>query len=145
MNLYTLSFIFLFFGIYPVSHSAKKNLPVLRQGKHKLTLHWIGWKNPGKADVIKKSENLYTIRGEQLSKTNKDFLKIQGTLEVTASGELVFSGAISSMANGVNGNKRCEKFGTYHFRSFPKASCWRLQEMTSCEGNGKVDYIDIYY
>lgn len=119
--------------------------PVLRQGKHNLTLHWIGWKNPGKAEVVKKSERLYTIRGEQRSKVNADFLKIQGTLELSATGELLFSGAISSKVNGVNGNKLCEKFGSYHFRSLPKTNCWRLQEMTSCEGVGKVDYIDIYY
>jgi hypothetical protein len=116
----------------------------LREGAHNLTLQWVGWDKPGKAQVHKNTDGTYSIEGEQKGKDG--FVTIKGTLKQGASDkELIFDGDIKTMEKTINNGQVCEKHGTYHFLAKDKRKYWRLQEMDNCEGNNVVDYVDIYF
>lgn len=116
----------------------------LREGTHNLTLQWISWDKPGKAQIKKNSDGTFAISGKQTGKEG-DFVTIEGTLTVVKFEEMTFNGTIKTNYSGVNNGEVCEKTGTYHFLVKGARKYWRLQEMDNCEGNNVVDYVDIFF
>lgn len=117
----------------------------IREGRHNFTLQWIGWDNPGKAQISKKSDGTYTIKGEQRNVDSAEFVTIDGTLKVLTPRELLFEGTIQSKINYLNKGEVCDRTGTYHFFAKGTRKYWRLQEMENCQGNNAVDYVDIFF
>ncbi len=115
----------------------------LREGKHNFTLQWVGWHNPGKVLISKRSDGLFNVKGEQRS--SEGFVTIDGTLKVLSPQELLFEGTIQTMEKSLNKGEVCEKKGVYHFLAKGARKYWRLQEMDNCEGNNVVDYVDIFF
>jgi hypothetical protein len=139
----------MFAALAPASHAQQKaaSTGVLREGAHMLSVQWISWDNlkqAGKAQVHKKEGDLYNIKGEQRSKDGKDFVTIDGTLQVTSPTELLFKGTIRTQVSDENQGNLCEKTGTYHFLTTQGRKYWRLQEMYNCDKNS-VDYVDIFF
>jgi len=116
----------------------------LREGSHNLTLQWISWDKPGKAQIKKNSDGTFSINGKQTGEKG-DFVTIEGTLTVVTFAEMTFKGTIQTKYSGVNNGEVCEKTGTYHFLVKGARKYWRLQEMDNCEGNNVVDYVDIFF
>jgi hypothetical protein len=123
-----------------------QQLTPLRTGKHKLSLQWISWEEMGTATIGAADKNgTRKIKGAQHSKTNTDYLEIEGTLRESTGRELIFEGKILIQAADINKGELCRREGTYHFKVTGKRKYWRLQEMENCEGNNVTDYVDIYF
>jgi len=127
------------------SYCAHAQQEPLQEGVHNFTLQWIGWNSPGKVQIDKKENSIYTIKGEQRSADKTEFATITGTLQVLSARELLFEGKIQTRTNDNNNGEVCDKTGTYHFLATGDRKYWRLQEMDNCEGNNVVDYVDIYF
>lgn len=117
----------------------------IRLGAHNLTLQWISWDEPGKAEVTFEGGNRYRIVGEQRSKENDDYLTIDGTLIPQDERTFQFEGRIAYQVSHNNGGEVCVKEGPLHFKASGKRKYWRLQEKTNCEGGMLTDYVDIYF
>jgi len=120
-------------------------LPALREGTHAITYQVIGWDQPGKVTIKKITDGTFKVSGGQKSKNNKDYLKIDGKLQVVNDRELIFNGEILTRASDINGGMECKRSGAYHFKATGKRKYYRLQEMINCEGGMTTDYIDIYF
>jgi len=118
--------------------------PLIRTGNHNLTLQWISWDQPGTVTISDMGNSTYTIVGGQLSKTNKDYININGIIKVVSKNELQFEGSITSFIADNDNGKVCEKKGKYVFKATGTRKYWRLQQMASCGGE-TVDYVDIYF
>lgn len=121
------------------------NLPALREGTHAVTHQMISWDAPGKVTIKKLADGQYSVAGGQKSKKNGDYLKINGTLQVVNSRELIFQGEILTKITGINKDTECKRSGEYHFKATGKRKYYRLQEMTNCEGGMTTEYVDIYF
>lgn len=118
----------------------------LREGKHNFTLQWISWDNPGKVTITKQTDSTYSVKGEQRSYDDSNFVSIDGVLKVINARELIFDGVIFTQVTHINEGKVCERKGTYHFLAKGTRRYWRLQEMDNCGGAGHAtDYVDIYF
>jgi len=109
-------------------------------------LQWIGWEHPGKV-IIKKIQNTktFSIKGEQKSKDNDDYVTIEGVITLAKDKELKFKGKIVSRVHHLNKGEPCIKEGEFTFKAYGSRKYWRLVEMDNCEANQVVDYIDIYF
>lgn len=125
----------------PADTPAGNNLPDI-SGTHNLTLQWISWDRPGKAQIKKTGENTYTIKGSQTGNNQK--LEIDGNLKMITPLELEFDGTIITKST-ISNVEPCVKKGKQTFLSTKGRKYWRLQNMASCTGGGVVDYIDIYF
>lgn len=112
-------------------------------GTHNLTLHWIGWDQPGKAVIKKVKGDEYIIKGSHIKGQEK--LEIDGTLKMIDPLKLEFDGTILTKSKIVNNFEPCEKKGKQIFLSTRDRKYWRLQNMENCEGGRVVDYVDIYF
>lgn len=118
----------------------------LRTGTHKLSLQWISWEEMGTVTIgASDKKGTRKINGAQHSKTNTDYLEIEGTLRESSARELIFEGKILVKVADINKGELCRREGTYHFKATGKRKYWRLQEMENCEGNKVTDYVDIYF
>jgi|GEM_PF-5477039 len=117
--------------------------PQVRTGRHSLTLHWISWDRPGKADITPSEDGWYDITGRQDGE-NGDYLSIEGGLRPEGPLKLQFRGRIEYRVGHLNGGKPCVKEGSQTFLSTRGRRYWRLQDMRSCDGLS-TDYIDIYF
>lgn len=117
----------------------------LRTGRHFFTLHWISWDHPGTVIIQKQKDEWYSIEGRQDSRTNDDYIVINGRIKVLDEQTLLFEGKIESKVASMYEGKPCVRTGEQLFKSRPDRKYWRLQHMQSCEGGMVVDYIDIYY
>ncbi len=127
------------------SISAQANFDEKLLGEHMISLQWISWDYFGKA-VIGKTEtaNEYTIKGEQKSKENSDYLKIDGTLKTISETELKFTGIIETFISHINNGEACRRNGIFTFKVKGKRKYWRMQEIDNpCDG--VADYVDIYF
>lgn len=143
----SLLLVLVFFNASVTTAQQQKAAPAtLREGKHNFTLQWIGWDNPGKVTITKQTDSTYTVKGEQKSYDDSNFVSIDGVLKVINSRELTFNGTILTQVTYINEGKVCERKGTYHFLAKGTRRYWRLQEMDNCAGAGHaVDYVDIYF
>jgi hypothetical protein len=112
-------------------------------GRHKLSLQWISWDYFGAASVVNRDGVLH-LKGEQKSRENSDFVKIDGVIVSIDEKEFVFDGTIVTQISHIAGGEPCERTGEMTFRITGKRRYWRLQEMTNpCDG--VTDYVDIYF
>lgn len=114
------------------------------EGRHNLTLQWIGWNVPGLAVIKKDKEDWYSIKGRQESKTG--YLIIDGKIRPTGKDlrELEFEGLVEYKEATINNNQPCAKNGKQKFLSTQGRKYWRLQNMINCDGI-TTDYVDIYF
>ncbi len=115
----------------------------IRTGTHDLTLQWIGWDQPGKAQIQKTDNGRYTIEGAQ--RKGEDYLQISGVLTPLSTVELLFDGKLVYRVSDLNGGLPCDKSGKQTFLSTRGRKYWRMQNMTNCEGGLVTDYVDIYF
>lgn len=112
-------------------------------GRHKLSLQWISWDYFGAASVINRNGVLH-LKGEQKSRKNSDFVKIDGVIVSIDEKEFIFDGTIVTQIDHINDGEPCERAGEMTFRITGKRRYWRLQEMDNpCDG--VTDYVDIYF
>jgi len=119
--------------------------PVLHIGKHYISFQWVSMKYFGTAIITRTEETgTYNIIGSQNSKTNSDYLKIEGTLKPLTEKHLVFDGFIDTKINYINNGMNCHREGKFNFKVSGERQYWRLQEMSNpCDS--VTDYIDIYF
>ena len=117
----------------------------LRIGKHYISFQWVSMKYFGTAIITRTKETgTYNIIGSHYSKTNSDYLKIQGTLKPLTEKHLVFDGFIDTKIKYINNGMNCHREGKFNFKVSGERQYWRLQEMSNpCDS--VTDYIDIYF
>ncbi|MBR5086152.1 MAG: hypothetical protein IKX31_03995 [Muribaculaceae bacterium] len=123
-------------------------------GKHMLSLQWISWKYFGSVTIKKEADGTITCKGEQLAinckdsdddcKTNGDYLKIDGIIDIVDAKHLVFIGEIREKIYHMNNGQEVLRQGTFHFEATGNRKYWRMQEMRN-PVDECVDYIDIYF
>lgn len=113
-------------------------------GKHMCSLQWISWKDFGSVTISQDSDKTIHVKGGQKSKTNSDYLEIDGTLTVVNPLHLKFEGEIITCVDYINNGKLVKRKGTYNFTVAGQRRYWRMQEMTNPD-DGCCDYVDIYF
>ena len=113
-------------------------------GKHLCSLQWISWKDFGTVTISRDSDQTVHVKGGQKSKTNSDYLQIDGTLTVINPLHLQFAGEIITCVNHINNGKPVKRKGTYNFTVAGQRRYWRMQEMTNPD-DPCCDYVDIYF
>lgn len=112
-------------------------------GKHKLSLQWISWQHVGAATVTNEAA-VYSIRGSQKSRDNRDLLTIEGIIVSIDAKQFVFEGKIVTQISHINGGKPCTRHGDFTFKITGKRKYWRMQEMDNpCDQ--ATDYVDIFF
>ena len=113
-------------------------------GKHMCSLQWISWKDFGTVTISQGLDNTVHVKGGQKSKTNSDYLQIDGTLTVINPLHLKFNGEIITCVDHINNGKPVKRKGTYNFTVAGQRRYWRMQEMTNPD-DPCCDYVDIYF
>ena len=113
-------------------------------GKHMCSLQWISWKDFGSVTISQDSNKIIHVKGGQKSKTNSDYLDIDGTLTVVNPLHLKFEGEIITCVDYIYNGKPVKRKGTYNFTVAGQRRYWRMQEMTNPD-DGCCDYVDIYF
>jgi hypothetical protein len=113
-------------------------------GKHMCSLQWISWKDFGSVTISQDSDKTIHVRGGQKSKTNSDYLEIDGTLTVINPLHLQFTGEIITCVHHINNAKPVKRNGTYNFTVAGQRRYWRMQEMNNPKDRC-CDYVDIYF
>ena len=129
-----------------IMNEAQRNLFIKNiLGKHMCSLQWISWKQFGSVTISQDSDTgIIYIKGGQKSKTNSDYLEIDGTLTVINPLHLQFKGEITTCVYHINGGKPVKRKGTYNFTVAGQRRYWRMQEMGNPEDQC-CDYVDIYF
>ena len=113
-------------------------------GRHMLSLQWISWDYFGYCDIKKQADGTMTCKGEQLSKENDDYLRIDGTIEIVDAKHLKFTGTIAMRIYHINNGEECLREGTFDFVATDNRRYWRMQQMKNpCDEC--TDYVDIYF
>lgn len=115
--------------------SIKKTIPI--------SLQWIGFQNPGKAEVVKQSDGWFTISGEQTNNSN-EFLKINGKIKRISDTKISFLGTIITYVKINNGSVPCEKTGEQLFVKTGDRKYYRLQNMENCSKGKVLDFVDLH-
>lgn len=113
-------------------------------GKHMCSLQWISWKDFGSVTISQDSDKTIHVRGGQKSKTNSDYLEIDGTLTIINPLHLRFEGEITTCVYHINDGNPVKRKGTYNFTVAGQRRYWRMQEMTNPD-DPYCDYVDIYF
>ena len=113
-------------------------------GKHMCSLQWISWKDFGSVTISQDSDKTIHVKGGQKSKTNSDYLEIDGTLTVINPLHLRFNGEITTCVYHINEGKPVKRKGTYNFTVAGQRRYWRMQEMNNPKDRC-CDYVDIYF
>lgn len=112
-------------------------------GQHKLSLQWISWDYFGKA-IVTDTKGVMRVKGEQKSKTEGDYLKIDGIITLVDKKEFKFNGTIVMRVSHINSGEPCTREGEMTFRITGNRKYWRLQEMDNpCDE--ATDYVDIFF
>lgn len=113
-------------------------------GRHMLSLQWISWDYFGSCDIKRQADGTLTCKGEQLSKQNDDYLRIDGTIEIVDAKHLKFTGTIVMSIHHIQNGEECLREGTFDFVATGNRRYWRMQQMENpCDGC--TDYVDIYF
>ena len=113
-------------------------------GKHMFALQWISWEDFGTCTITKDNKGLLHCKGEQRSKENGDYLKIDGTITIINAKHLRFNGTIYCLVSYLNNGKVYKRNGTFNFKARGQRKYWRLQEMER-SNDDCVDYVDIFF
>ncbi len=148
MTRITLSLLLILAFAFPLDAQTKtiikdKTAKAKLLGKHKLSLQWISWDYFGTATISEKNGTLY-LKGEQKSRKDTDFVKVEGTITAIEAKSFTFTGTIITQVSYINGGKPCKREGEMTFAITGKRKYWRLQQMQSPCGT-ETDYVDIYF
>ncbi len=113
-------------------------------GRHMCSLQWISWKDFGTVTISQDSDKTIHVKGGQKSKTNSDYLEIDGTLTIVNPLHLQFTGEIITCVDHINNGNPVRRKGTYNFTVAGQRRYWRMQEMTNPD-DPCCDYVDIYF
>ena len=113
-------------------------------GKLMCSLQWISWRDFGSVTISQDSDKIIHVNGGQKSKTNYDYLEIDGALTVINPLHLQFTGEIITCVDHINNGKPVKRKGTYNFTVAGQRRYWRMQEMTNPD-DPCCDYVDIYF
>jgi len=115
------------------------------RGNHKISIQWIGWDSFGQIKAAgQNGDGSIPISGGQTSKTNGDYLRIEGVAMQFEPNTVSFDGVIVTKISFINGGQPCTRRGSFEFKRTQGRKYWRLQQMGNpCEG--VTDYIDIYF
>jgi hypothetical protein len=112
-------------------------------GQHKLSLQWISWDYFGKA-IVTDTKGVMRVKGEQKSRKDDDYLKVDGFITLVDTKEFKFNGTIIMRVSHINGGEPCKREGEMTFRITGNRKYWRLQEMDNpCDQ--ATDYVDIFF
>ena len=129
------------FGQKTIVNDAKAKTMLL--GKHRFSLQWISWDYFGAATVTQKGGILY-LKGEQKSRKENDFVKIDGRITEINARNFKFDGTIITRVSHINNGEPCKREGEMTFKITGTRKYWRLAEMDNpCEG--VTDYVDIFF
>ncbi len=141
--------IFLTTAIFGLSAFAQKTIvnnakaKTMLLGRHKLSLQWVSWDYFGTATVTQKG-GVFFLKGEQKSRKDSDFVKIDGTITEINAKDFKFDGTIITQVSYIFGGKPCTREGEMTFKITGKRKYWRLMEMDNpCEA--VTDYVDIFF
>lgn len=109
-------------------------------GKHKIRLQWLN--KTGVAEIFEEN-GILKIKGEHLEKDGH--LKVNGEVKYINDKELIITGTVSTQSSIVNNGEVCKREGSFNFKSTKGRKYWRMQQMSNCEGNRVVDYVDIFF
>lgn len=124
-----------------VVNNAKAKAMLL--GKHKFSLQWISWDYFGTATVTNRGGTLY-LKGEQKSRKDSDFVRIDGRITEINAKNFKFDGTIITRVSHINGGELCTREGEMTFKITGTRKYWRLMEMDNpCES--VTDYVDIFF
>ncbi len=146
MTRITLSILLIIAFAFPLEAQTKTTNTTTKAkllGKHKLSLQWISWDYFGTATVTEKNGTLF-VKGEQQSRKDTDFVKMEGTITAIEAKSFTFIGTIITQVSYINGGKPCQREGEMTFAITGKRKYWRLQQMQSPCGT-ETDYVDIYF
>jgi hypothetical protein len=111
-------------------------------GKHRFSLQWISWEYFGTV-TVSEDKAAISIRGEQRSRENDDYVTIDGVILDIAVNRFKFRGKIVTKISHINSGKPCNREGIMTFSVTGNRKYWRLQEMDNpCDG--VADYVDIF-
>src|SRR5438093_5071208 len=112
-------------------------------GDHLLGLQWIGWDNYFvKVHVIDRN-GVISMKGETRSRTNSDYLTVDGVVTSVDTKEFAFDGTITTSVSYINDGKPCTRTGAMTFKMTGARRYWRLQQMANpC--STATDYVDIF-
>lgn len=123
-------------------------------GKHMLSLQWISWNYFGSVTIKREADGTLSCKGEQLArnckdaeegcKTNGDYVKLDGIIDIVDASHLVFVGEIRTKIFHINNGQEVLREGAFHFDATGNRKYWRLQEMRN-PVDECVDYVDIYF
>lgn len=112
-------------------------------GRHLFSLQWISWDYFGSATVTDR-QGVYSIKGQQKSRENTDFVTIDGTIKSIEAKEFVFEGKIVTQIGHINGGQPCTRDGEMTFKISGARKYWRLAQMDNpCDP--VTDYVDIFF
>lgn len=131
-------------GKYRLSEKQKNTIKEHILGKHMCSLQWISWKDFGSVRFYEDGNGRIVCKGGQESKTNDDYLKIDGVVSIVSPLEIRITGTITTKVSHINGGKPVERKGTYHFTIAGARRYWRMQEMGN-PADQCCDYVDIYF
>lgn len=112
-------------------------------GAHLFSMQWVSWDRFGRATVTDRA-GVLSIKGEQRSAKDGDFVTIDGTITRVDAKEFTFQGKIVTRVSYINGGKECIRDGEFTFAIKSNRRYWRLQQMDNpCEA--VTDYVDVYF
>lgn len=118
------------------------------EGTRKLHLQWL--KEPGMLNILPNPdrEGTFHVKGGIAAASGGDYLYIEGLLEPSPEGRLLFWGSIESRISFLNEGQSCIKSSSADqpltFLRKGRRPFFRLQEMANCGGMNQNDFIDIY-
>ncbi|MGO9173681.1 MAG: caspase family protein [Rhodomicrobium sp.] len=128
----------------PVQAQASPEQLAKLLGKHKLALQWVSWDYFGEA-IAAKENGVVTLKGRQNSKTDSDFVTLDGIVSEVDATSFKFVGTIVTRVSYIYGGQPCTREGQFTFKITEKRKYWRLQEMLNpCDGSS-TDYVDIFF
>jgi hypothetical protein len=112
-------------------------------GKHMFSLQWISWDYFGIATVTNKG-GVFRLKGEQKSRTNSDFVRIDGVIKEINAKSFTFNGTIITQVSDINGGEPCTREGEMVFKITGSRKYWRLADIDNpCDA--VADYVDIFF
>jgi hypothetical protein len=112
-------------------------------GRHKFSLQWISWDYFGTATVTQRGGVFY-LKGEQKSRKDSDFVRINGRITEINAKNFKFEGTIITQVSHIAGGEPCTREGEMTFKITGTRKYWRLMEMDNpCDG--VTDYVDIFF
>jgi hypothetical protein len=92
---------------------------------------------------VSEDKDTISIRGEQRSRENDDYVTIDGVILEIAVNMFKFRGKIVTKISYINSGKPCVREGIMTFSVKGNRKYWRLQEMDNpCDIH--TDYVDVY-